>query len=246
MTANLAWRDAMAEVGGAFNGTEQSKGWKESFTPWQVAALQRPFKRGDVDGKRAVNALFQELMAGGIAIETWTETVWVDVSAPSLMDKWWDSYESEGERRDRLYRAANPTVKQKREVTHQQITAADFAAWLATNKIEPSRHVAAWFDAAGVRAAQGQPQQPAPAENRRILKAMALIAELEHEWPSIRADIREASRRGNEDLKAANVKHGHWDVEIARKWADSRGKLSKPAQIHHLNEWPGRVTRNRA
>lgn len=64
----------------------------------------------------------------------------------------------------------------------------------------------------------------APAEKRRVLKKNALIAELERDWCTIDADLNEASRNGLS--KAAHTAKG-WDVEHAKEWADSRGKLRK-------------------
>ena len=53
-------------------------------------------------------------------------------------------------------------------------------------------------------ATQPQMEQAEPGEaERRALKKSVLIAELKHEWPTIEADISEASRNG---LVAARVK----------------------------------------
>jgi len=222
------------------------QGWPETFTTDQATwmqAWQQEGARRRWEDLRSLLAL--ALKAGTVQVTTTTATRSVEKSKTTevtFASAYWDGVP--GKRR--VVRWVESV-----EVETHHIAAQHFAAWLATNKIEPSRHVAAWLEAAGVSTAREQPQQPAPvvavpAESRRILKTNALIAELEHEWPSIRADLKEASRRGNEDLKTANVKHGHWDVEMARKWADSRGKLKKAARVHHLSEWPGRVTRNRA
>lgn len=158
---NLAWRDAMAEVGGAFNKTEQSAGWAESFTTWQLAVLQRPWKKGDREGKLACQALFTALgeacKAGELAHRTLTVDVQVSVLTQAVRSRsWvtdWEGRESEGARRDRLWRIANPQPTTKTEQREQiQISAEAFAAWLAANEIEPSRHVGAWFDAVGAGA----------------------------------------------------------------------------------------------
>lgn len=171
MTVNLAWRDAMAEVGVAFNKACQSAGWADTFTPWQIAVLQRPNKKGDREGKLACDALFRTLdhdcKSGALAHSTLT------VKAPPRQPltpqaighrSWatsWEGGESEGQRRDRLWLEGNPPQTTKTEQqTH--ITAADFAAWLSTNQIDPSRHIAAWFVAAGVSTVREQPQDAAP------------------------------------------------------------------------------------
>ena len=71
------------------------------------------------------------------------------------------------------------------------------------------------------------PLQGQPIEKPRILKRVALVAELQHEWPTIDGDLREASRNGLKDL--AHTGTG-WDVEKARQWADSKGKPTNSAK----------------
>lgn len=174
MTVNLAWRDAMAEVGGAFNKTEQSGGWAESFTLVQVAELQRPWKKGDREGKLACQALFTALGEACKAGELAHRTMTVDVQVPVVQQlaaqaisnrSWvesWEGRESEWQRRDRLWKAANPQPKTKTEQRKQiRITAEAFAAWLAANEIEPNRHVAAWFKAMAVNTDRRPIEPPA-------------------------------------------------------------------------------------
>ena len=91
---------------------------------------------------------------------------------------------------------------------------------------------------------------------RFILKNVALIANLEYEWSSIKADISDAKRNG---LKAAAIskysatwptiktdfnhasendlseaakatKHGDWYETALLAWADQRGKRIEPQQ----------------
>jgi hypothetical protein len=54
-------------------------------------------------------------------------------------------YETEGERRNRLWKEANPP-KQPDRIDHY-VSAPAFAAWLSAQGQTPSIHVAAWFDA---------------------------------------------------------------------------------------------------
>lgn len=79
---------------------------------------------------------------------------------------------------------------------------------------------------------------PSPAEpTPTILKKKALIAHLEHEWPSIEADLKDATRNGLKDAAATGV-HGEWFVEPARAWAQRKGKLKQAAPAHPLaNVW---------
>lgn len=151
MTVNLAWRDAMAEVGGAFNKAEQSAGWAESFTTGQVAMLQRPWKSGDRTCKALLDSLDDACESGALAHKTTTTSVCVKperhVTPPELgLGTWPEQYTRGGMR----YAYTEKAVF-KDKTTHH-ITAEAFAAWLAANEIEPSRHVAAWFDAVGAGA----------------------------------------------------------------------------------------------
>ena len=57
-------------------------------------------------------------------------------------------YETEGERRDRLWKEANPP-KQPDRIDHC-VSAPAFAAWLSAQGEAPSAHIAAWFDAMGI------------------------------------------------------------------------------------------------
>ncbi|APW47241.1 hypothetical protein [Rhodoferax antarcticus] len=79
---------------------------------------------------------------------------------------------------------------------------------------------------------------------RFILKNVALIANLEYEWSSIKADISDAKRNG---LKAAahTGKHGEWDADKARAWAVLKGKVKQTAPVNQLaSAWNGATTRH--
>jgi hypothetical protein len=85
----------------------------------------------------------------------------------------------------------------------------------------------------------------APAEKRRVFKKNALVHELQGEWPTIEQDLSEASRNGLKNAAKAQ-EHGNWDVQKARDWAESKGKLKKVAQVVPLHAaWPGNVTTHR-
>ena len=90
---------------------------------------------------------------------------------------------------------------------------------------------------------QEQPEQePSPAPTSAeptptIMKKNAMVAQLKHEWPSIEADLKDATRN---ELKneAATGAHGKWFVEPARAWAQRKGKLKQAAPAHPLdNVW---------
>jgi hypothetical protein len=98
---------------------------------------------------------------------------------------------------------------------------------------------------AAAPALSADPVGQAPAGERRVLKKNVLVQELEGEWPTIKEDLSEASRNGLNAAKAEG--HGNWDVDRAKAWAESKGKLVKSADVHTLpNRWPGQVTRHRA
>lgn len=103
-------------------------------------------------------------------------------------------------------------------------------AWIECPSVPASSPLALWLPA-WMREGAGE-----------ILKKSALVAELEHEWPSIKEDLSEASRNGLNDAAKAE-EHGYWFREKAREWARTRGKLraasSAPA-------WSGPVHRHRA
>ena len=75
------------------------------------------------------------------------------------------------------------------------------------------------------------------------MKKAALIAALEHEWRSIKADLSEAARNGLKAAAHAGI-HGHWNKARAREWALSKGKIRQAAQALQPEIWPGTVTRN--
>ena len=245
MTVNQAWRDAMTEAGRAFNHEEQKAGWPQTMTPWQLASLQRPFANGDIKGRTSCHALFHgiedDCKAGAIQITAEAKekvTPGRFIETASSGPNWTAGRWGFDSARTGHYKP--PTVRQW---TEYRITAITFVEWLAAQEIEPSRHVAAWFKSQGVTTAKATPV-PAPAAQvepvpersapdsppPRILKKIALIRELEHEWPTIERDLSEASRNGLSEAKAD--KHGYWDADKARQWADSNGKLKKSAQVY--------------
>lgn len=77
-----------------------------------------------------------------------------------------------------------------------------------------------------------------------IMKKKALIAELEHEWPSIEVDLSDATRNGLK-IAAHTGKHGDWDADKARAWAKSKGKLKQSPRLSGLDAvWAKTVVRN--
>jgi len=86
--------------------------------------------------------------------------------------------------------------------------------------------------------------RPAATGPRFIMKRVALIANLEYEWSSIKTDISDAIRNG---LKAAahTGKHGEWDADKARAWAVLKGKVKQTTPVNQLaSVWNGATTRH--
>lgn len=132
-------------------GFSPEQGWPETFTAGQAMALQS--WQPDQD-RKAWNArcadlrtLFNiSLKAATVQVRTTTTTKQVQKSASrevTFASAHWDG--EPGKRRVVHW------VEDVTTTTHH-VTAQDFAAWLAANDIEPSRHVAAWFDVVGAGA----------------------------------------------------------------------------------------------
>jgi hypothetical protein len=110
-------------------------------------------------------------------------------------------------------------------------SAPDFAGIIRYGYIDPDsmdrwkEAAACWRASRGVTTPPEEMAQPVE-DKRRALKKAALIAELENEWLTIEADLKEAARNG---LNAARVdgRSGWYYVDEARQWADPRGKLQK-------------------
>jgi hypothetical protein len=77
-----------------------------------------------------------------------------------------------------------------------------------------------------------------------VLKKAALITNLQHEWPSIEADLSEATRNGLNDAAKATG-HGKWFESKARKWAIEKGKIRTLGVHVTQNTWRGPTTTNR-
>lgn len=155
---------------------DPATGWPESLPLVHAFALQTWYEGIETKAWRSKAADLRKLFSldhgkGAVKVTTWTETKTVEVR-PTLFDRAfgetasWATYtghrnETEGQRRDRLWHSAHPTVTQQRVVTHTHITAQAFATWLAAIEIEPNRHVATWLKAMGVNADRRPIEPPA-------------------------------------------------------------------------------------
>lgn len=236
----------MTIAGREFTAEEHKAGWPKAMTPSQLAAMQRPWTIGDKVGRATCIALRDTIVGACEAGEIEHETQTIERTTPA---KWVPhkptSYGA------RMFRGENLGFREPARTTTtivHHVTAPAFAAWLAAQGIEASTHIADWFKVRGVAAttlAEPEPVQAAPATpDRRIMKRNALVRELEIEWPTIERDLSDASRNG---LSAAAKANKGWDVDAAKAWADSKGKLKKAAQVVPLNgPWPGIITRHKA
>ncbi len=226
-------------------GFNAADGWPQALNLECIAWLQAPQPEA---GKKAWTPERRDqfqlltLAADAVVLEHTSETVRV------LKQRY---YISEGLGSASWYSRDFPRAPQPpqyREVTRRLVTPQALAAWLRPQGQAPSALVAAWFAAHGVPAdaAPQEPPQAAPAEaSADIAKRTALVARLQHEWPTIEADLNEASRNGLRDAARAGT-HGFWRVDKAREWAQQRGKLRQKADVHPLNSlWPGPVHEHR-
>ena len=167
MVVDLRWRDAMRVCGG-FTAVEREAGWPETLSDEQLAILQRPWARGDHEGRKATEVLRAHIVAscenrtllGELTIIQNQHPVQprFEVKRAFPVSNAARMYVSEGRitgdgwRRVRgdlaptPERAALPPVERKT----CRVNAPDFAAWLHAIRVEPSPHIAAWFDVRGV------------------------------------------------------------------------------------------------
>lgn len=201
------------EAARAIGGFDPANGWPETFTSQQLAYLQTHQPHIDrTEWSRVagpwLDAISQAVKSGRLPHTETTHPVMVRRPTRDLS-------------KDSLFGAHYYEVRpaQYKTVVHHHITAPDFAAFLAHIGEKPGRLMAAWLEAAGVKLDAPEREQP-----RQLRKRRFLVKELEPEWPTIEGDLREASRNGLKD--AAHVGGASpWDLEKAREWAKTNGKL---------------------
>lgn len=176
---DLRWHDAYS-ASRAFAAEEKAGGWPDRMTPAQLAALQRPWERGDIAARRACWALRDAINAaceaGSLAHEVTTETKRTPLVDHSLFEPilltnspQWPSADVANDSP-----AADTSGGKEDTVTHRHVSPQAFAAWLHTQGQEPSRHVAAWFEVRGVAClpvAQALLEVPSDLESLRASRA---------------------------------------------------------------------------
>ncbi len=226
-------------------GFKAADGWPQALRieciAWLVAPQPGPGQKGWTPERRDQFQLLT-LAADAGELEHTSETVRIPRQRYYIVQ----GIDSESWYSREFPRAPQPP--QFREVTRRLVTAQALAAWMHQQGHTPSRLIRAWFAACGVEAdaAPQEPAQAAPAEaSTDIAKRAALVALLEHEWPTIEKDLNEASRDGLREAAHAGT-HGFWRVDKAREWAKQRGKLREKADVLPLNSpWPGSVRKHR-
>ena len=172
MVVDLRWSDATAIFGvrRVFTPAQQKVAWPDSMGPEQLAALQRPWDRGDTKERDRCWSLRKMLDAAcdagqlecvALAVEPPTSPAGADVFRPiPLVDGWGIDPSQEWTERSFLggtlrtpRRAPKPPQHSPSEKTARleyRIDAHAFATWLYTQKQEPSAHIAVWFEVRGV------------------------------------------------------------------------------------------------
>ena len=172
MVVDLRWSDATAIFGvrRVFTPAQQKVAWPDSMGPEQLAALQRPWDRGDTKGRDRCWSLRKMLDAAcdagqlecvALAVEPPASPADADVFRPiPLIDGWRIDPSPEWTERSflggtlRTQRRAPKTPphspSEKTARLEYRIDAHAFATWLHTQKQEPSAHIAVWFEVRGV------------------------------------------------------------------------------------------------
>lgn len=93
------------------------------------------------------------------------------------------------------------------------------------------------FDADRIR----EVAKTAKAHSADVVKRRELVRRLQARWPTIEADVSEASRNGL--AAAARVDRKGWLVKAAEDWAQKNGRIREAAQSGSI--FPSRIVRQR-
>lgn len=131
---NMAWLQAVHQVGRQYTDSEIKDGWPSAIEPHRLACLQYPPGTAQSDFSTLLTADCERARLTCIAFERHDYALLPDGRRESI--EVWTDY---------------------------AIAAPDFAAWLTAQGIEPSTHIAAWFKACKVSAAPAK-TAPKPAK----------------------------------------------------------------------------------
>lgn len=150
----LAWTKAAAVRGMKLTREEYAAGWPDTFPIYRLAILQSP---GDVKLQHVLHrALLTDCESRAL------ESVRTIMPAPPTIvrtpqqrgrvgsDEWHARDFLGGTLQVRPYNPGKISTTPAERVDHR-VTPAAFSEWLAANKEPPSEHIAAWFEARGVR-----------------------------------------------------------------------------------------------
>lgn len=175
---NLQWRIAMTKAGREFNGTEQDDGWPQAMTPAQLAALQKPFVKGDRAGLAECKAIYSQLVAdsesGKLSYSTGLRKTRHQITRQIPGDARFATRNIYGERE---IQPRQELAWASKEVEAVYINASSFATWLAAQRPlaeTPSIHIAAWFDEIGLTSATMAQHEPMPANDNPALAALPI------------------------------------------------------------------------
>lgn len=263
MVVDLRWSDATAIFGVrlVFTPAQQKVAWPDSMGPEQLAALQRPWDRGDTKGRDRCWSLRKMLDAAcdagqlecvALAVEPPASPADADVFRPiPLIDGWRIDPSPEWTERSflggtlRTQRRAPKTPphspSEKTARLEYRIDAHAFATWLHTQKQEPSAHIAVWFEVRGVT----------------WPPVLAVDADTVADWPGLVALVksRKKGTRWTEGevaiLRAEFARRGGWSREadgqpwvknssIQSDMATELGFAARSALDRHLGDGPDR------
>ena len=263
MVVDLRWSDATAIFGvrRVFTPAQQKVAWPDSMGPEQLAALQRPWDRGDTKGRDRCWSLRKMLDAAcdagqlecvALAVEPPASPADADVFRPiPLVDGWGIDPSQEWTERSFLggtlrtpRRAPKPPQHSPSEKTARleyRIDAHAFATWLYTQKQEPSAHIAVWFEVRGVA----------------WPPVLAVDADTVADWPGLVVLVknRKKGTRWTEGevaiLRAEFARRGGWSREAeGQPWvknssvqsdmATELGFSARSALDRHLGDGPDR------
>ena len=148
----------MATLGQNFTKAEKDAGWPETLEHGQLAALQYPnFKVAKARAADIVSACDSGDLLHTVTTKTVMTKAARNVTPSKFSVKDWSPAHTLG---GVAYAYTIPA--QYKDVTTYNVTAPDFAAWLAAQPEAPSDRIAAWFEAVGANTQPEAAPVPTP------------------------------------------------------------------------------------
>lgn len=154
MTVSLAWRNAVALTNSRwmYGDYFEKTGFVERLPIELVARFQIDYRPSARFSGGAADSV------PGNMLRAFVDHIWAACKAGEL------SYALE----------SNKSIGENVPI----IASQDFAAWLATNRIQPSVHIQAWFDETGITFGKAKPVEEKPLATRERNTLLAIIAAL--------------------------------------------------------------------